>query len=381
MNSSKLWFGLSVIFLILIVGIVIVLEDETQITQKSPEVYIPLVSVVEVRSQTNAGNIKIFAQVNPRWGLTIKSRVSGQVLEVSEKAFAGQVVAQGDILIRIEKGPYLVALREAEQAVLSAEIELTRQQARADLAEADWAAAENNSSPTQLALNIPQLELARQSLKVEQSRLAVTHSKLADIKILAPFSGIITQRTVSIGQNIVEGEDLLEIVGRDILEIAVSLGRQQWEMLAENWQEQNALIRDTDGIEIGRAVIKRGGGFLDQKTRQYRLFLEIENDERSQVLPGDYVGVELPGRNIAKTLKIPQTSLTRDGLVWYVDEANNLRKFTAQVLFYSDAHIIVKTPILLGNRGDFDRPMLIAITPLASYLAGSRVEGVLVEGN
>jgi len=263
MNSRRIWLVVSVIILVLIVGVVIVLEDEAQIIQKAPEVYVPLVSVVEVKSQNNGGSIKTFAQVNPRWNLTVKSRVGGQVVEVPEKAFAGQIVAKGDLLISIEDSTYQVALREAEQAVLSAQIALTREQARAKRAESEWAASGNNSPPTELALNIPQLELANLLLAAERSRVLVARNRLADTRISAPFSGVVTQRRVSIGQNINEGEELLDIVGNDNLEIAVSLSRQQWEMLTENWQDKIALIRDTAGVEIGEAIIKRGGGFLD----------------------------------------------------------------------------------------------------------------------
>ncbi len=381
MNSRRIWFVVSVIILVLIVAIVVVLEDEAQIVQKAPEVYVPLVSVVEVQSQDNGGSIQTFAQVNPRWNLTVKSRVGGEVVRVSEKAFAGQVVEKGDLLISIDDSAYQVALREAEQAVLSAQIALTREQARADRAQAEWAAAGNSSPPTQLALNIPQLELAKRLLGAEQSRLLVAKNRLADTTISAPFSGIVTQRNVSIGQNVNEGEDLLDIVGNENLEIAVSLGRQQWEMLAENWRNKVALITDMAGVEIGEAIIKRGGGFLDPQTRQYRLFLEVENTPNSRVLPGDYISVQLPGRHIAETLRIPQTALTREGLVWYVDGDNRLRKFVAQVLFYSGSYIVVKTPDVEARENSSPRSFLIATTPLASYLAGNRVEAMPAGGN
>ncbi len=381
MKSRRIWFVVSVIIFVLIIGIVIVLEDEAQITQKPPQTYVPLVSVVEVQSQNNGGSIKTFAQVNPRWNLTVKSRVNGQVVAVSEKAFAGQIVVKGDLLLSIEDSAYQVALREAEQAVLSAQIDLTREQARADRAQADWAAAGNNSQPTQLALNIPQLELATRLFEVETSRLVVARNRLADTKILAPFSGVVTERKVSIGQNISEGEDLMDIVGNENLEIAVSLSRQQWEMLVEDWHNETALVLDTAGVEIGEAAIKRGGGFLDPQTRQYRLFLEVKNQPGSQVLPGDFVGVELPGRHIAQTLKIPQTALTREGFVWHVDGDNRLRKFSVQVLFYSGSYIIIKTPDSENPENNSPLSYLIATTPLASYLAGNLVESVPAGGN
>jgi multidrug efflux pump subunit AcrA (membrane-fusion protein) len=176
---------------------------------------------------------------------------------------------------------------------------------------------------------------------------------------------------------VAEGDPLVHIVHQAYPQITVSLSKQQWYLLAEGWGGQLASVRDTAGIEVAKARIMRGGGFLDPETRQYKLFLETVGEET--VLSGDFVQVVLPGRIVSNSLAIPESALTRDGKVWYLDDDDRLRTFVARVRFHDNDQIIVDTPTTdtLGKYAPSQ--WRVATTPMVSFLTGNRVDPIPVE--
>lgn len=378
MNSEKLWLLVSLAILALVIVVILLLEDTAQIAPAQASPYLPPISVVESQPQNNRGVIHGYAEIRPRWSATLKAQVSGEIVEVTHKALAGESVNKGELLIRIETSRYQANLHEAERALSEAELNLLQEKIKAGQARKNLESSGMNITPSDLALHKPQLKLAEKAVTAASSRLIAARKSLANTQIKAPFSGVIVTRHVSIGQSVTEGEALLYIVHDRQQDIEISLNKRQWAMLAENWQTQTAHVRHADGTEIARATIRGGGGFLDQETRQYKLFLEIDSESAQPVLPGDFVQVQLPGRIAPNSLLIPESALTRKGYIWYVDDQERLRRFLARVLFHLDDRIVVETPSRDAISDNYPVAWRIATTPLASFLAGDLVRPVTV---
>ena len=205
-------------------------------------------------------------------------------------------------------------------------------------------------------------------MKASEENIKAANKKNAYTKVTAPFSGIVTQRFVSIGQTVSAGDNLVHVLDQSILDIAVSLSSRQWNNLAENWQQQTALVKNDAGQVIAEALITRGGGFLDPSTRQYKIFLEVKINDSNRVLAGEFVHIDLPGKSTPNSLRIPESAFTREGNVWYVDTNERLRYFASEVLFYQDNELIVAAPVVAVAS-----ELRIITTPLASFIAGSEV--------
>ena len=122
-----------------------------------------------------------------------------------------------------------------------------------------------------------------------------------------------------------------------------------------------------NGDVVSRAKIRREGGFLDEATRQHKVFLEVQNGDTSELFAGDFVRVVLPGRTIAATLDIPASALTREGHVWFLDGDDRLQRVKPQVLFRKGDRVVVQPPSI-------QKDWRIAVTPLVSFLPGQMVK-------
>jgi len=375
-HSRKILLS-SFIFFILIIFILVILSDEPYVDNRVARKYLPPVSIIHIAAIENQGFIQTYAEIRPHWLTNLKVQVNGPLVFISDKARAGGYAKQGEILLRVEGSLYQSNVREAKYFLQQTQLAFLQEQKKSDQAKRDWHRSKVTKSPSDLALNKPQLDLAKSAIKLAESRLKVAKKNQEYTQIVAPFSGYVTESFVSLGQTVSEGETLLQMIDDNLLDIEVGLNQQQWDSLDEQWLGKMVTVRNTLGKIVAKAKIKRGGGYLDPDTRQYSLYLEIGKKSSNQALSGDFVIVDLPGRKVSNSLVIPEGSLTRDGLVWYLDDNDQLRHFLAKVLFYDKQQIIIQAPLKESIGQHYPSEWRIATTPLASFLVGNLMYPIL----
>ncbi|MTI02068.1 efflux RND transporter periplasmic adaptor subunit [Roseibium sp. RKSG952] len=366
-----LWIGLSLSLLIAVVLLVFEAEDTIDVQKTDTPPPPPLVSVVSVSAQAVQAEISTFAEVRPRWDAELRSAVSGRITAVHDGALAGSRVDLGDPLFSVEKAQYESAVAAAEMELEQAQLALLRAQNDVTVARRQFE-RDKKEPPTELAIRLPQLRIAEKTVASAKSRLNAAQRDLADTEVSAPFSGFVTRRAASLGQTVSPGDPLVRLSDNRQFELVAEFNQDDWALLQHPISGSLATLTLRNGNRIGQARIRRGGGFLNQETRQMRVFLEVsEPDER--VLAGDFVRVSIPGRTISDTLTFPESSLTRAGYVWVVDGGNLLQRIKPHILFRADNAVTITAPEGQG-------PWHIAKTPLASFLPGQRVTPRVDEG-
>ncbi len=148
---------------------------------------------------------------------SLSFEVGGKVAEVG--ANLGDHVKKGAVLAVIDAAPYRLnvsaargALQEARAALREAENNYSRQK---QLFDKGWIA--------QAALDniVATLDSARSSVDIAQAQLDLMERDLADTKMLAPYDGRITSRTIEPSQQVSAGQLVFEIEGQGGLEVSV----------------------------------------------------------------------------------------------------------------------------------------------------------------
>lgn len=368
-RKNWIWILLACLLLGAAVIAVSLMEDEAEITHTDKAQYLPKVSVIEATPQTLDGKLRTLAEIQPRWSATLTAQVNGEILSIAPHALAGEQVKKGDSLIQLEASAYEAQQADAERLLSEARLVFLQEEQKAKQAKRDWQRSGLASKPSALALNQPQVELARKAVAAAKANVQAAKVNQTYTRIHAPFSGIVTERLISLGQTVNAGDPLLRLQNQTELDLELSLSQRQWQHLSNNWQGQAALLKNSRNDTIGSATIKRGGGFLDPTTRQYKLFLEVNTQDSPQVLAGDFVQVELAGKKVPNSLLVPENAVTREGYLWYLDAENRLRFFPTEVRFFQDNKLVVSAPPNAQRA-----PLRIVTTPLASFVAGKTVE-------
>ncbi len=354
------------------------LESQAVIPESSFSPEPPNTTVMQVSPSSYQTEIEVFGEVEPRWAVTLTSQVSGEVIDISPNAAPGVEIRKGEPLLAIEPSRYETAVVSAQLALDNALLGLRQAEVNTELARSDWDNSGMTGEPSDLALFKPQLAVAQSEVRFAEKQLKSARKALSYTKVHAPFNGIVTERHLGFGQSISEGEALFTLLDNQHLELQVSLDVEQWKQLAPQWKGALVPLRNMSGEVIGHARINRGGNYLDNDTRQFKLFLEIRKSRNSTVLPGEFVKVTLPGKTLRNTILIPEGAMTREGLVWYLDEGNRLRSYMVDHSVAKDGNLIVPPPAVTPPGDDgLQQSWRIAIVPLASFLPGMQVSPVL----
>ncbi|MCV6589524.1 MAG: efflux RND transporter periplasmic adaptor subunit [Marinobacterium sp.] len=368
------WLLLALLLLFTVIGWLLEAEDSIDIEEytasHSPSV-LPVVSIESRQVESATLRVQAFAELKPRWAIEIQAAVSGRVTDVSPLALSGSEVEQGAPLLQLEDTPYRAELAQAELNLADAHRQLLRAESETAVARRQYR-NRGDDQANALALRLPELEVARQAVKAAQAQQAAARLKLNDSQVRAPFAGFVTRRLVSPGQRVAVGDPLLSLADNRTLELTVELSPADWQKLAQPVSGQQAQLSNSQGKSLGTATVRQGGGFLDSSSRQYQLFLQVENADQRQLLAGDFVHVSLVGIKQPRTLNIPASAITQSGQLWYLDTNNRLRNLSPMILFRHQQRVVIRAP-------EGASQWRIATTPLAAFLPGQPVQPHLTD--
>ena len=366
------WVLLSLAAFVSVLIFLSMVEDTVDVKQTAVQPPAQIVSIEVAKVKPETAEVGAFAEVQPRWSAELRSTVSGRVTKVLPSALAGEPVQAGTTLITIENSQYVAQLSAAELTLKETNLALLKAQNATLLARNEFKRT-GKKPPNDLALHIPQLEIAKSAVTSAKARVLAAKRQLDEATIIAPFSAFVTKRYVSPGQTVNAGDPLVKLADNTTFELVVELGRNDWALLKKPIAGLDARVHDQDGKFIAQAKIRQGGGFLDETTRQYKVFLEVKKNGAEKLLSGDFTQVLLPGITVPNALDISASALTQEGYIWYLDDQDRLQRIAPQVLFRRDDRIVIRAP----QKAEVWR---IAITPLASFLPGQKARAKLLGG-
>ncbi len=276
-------------------------------------------------------------QVTPAREFVVIPQVAGTIETLSDGLVVGGTVAQGEVLLEIDRRTYrtLVSARRAELAQAQAGLEV--EQGLGALATQEWDTfsgefAAGEAGP--LTLREPQRAQADASVEAAETRLALARIDLNRTRIEAPFDAYVRMENVEVGQYVAPGMQLASLVATDEAWIEVSIPVERLDELAI--PGVNAVTGGT--VEV-RAV-GRGGqtwtgrvlrlmGDLDPAGRQARLIVSVEDPWGLQspegerpipLLNGSYVEVTFPLAAALDGVEIPRSWLRNGDHVWVASE-------------------------------------------------------------
>ncbi len=389
MKGKKMqWLVLlgSVAALVLVVGYTInrvQAQAERQMVPPTPqETKRPDVSVISVSSGESSAVVKGYGEVRTHFELTLSAQVAGQVTELSDTFETGSKVSKGDVLLRLEDSSYRAAFATAESELAQAQLELLEEERQSQQAVAEWQSSGMKGEPdSELVLRRPHLAVAQANVVKAKESLACAKKDLERTRITAPFNGLVVKRSVSPGSYLQVGAEVATFYSTDRVEVAVSLASEEWQnlpahddLVVNRWP---VAVRAVENDKTWQGYILRTEQHLDETTRQRTLVVAVDKpfDQSPSLLPGQFVEVSLVGRSIDNLWKVPGSSMSQRGEVWYVQE-DTLKKFAVDSLFTKEGFIFIKAPTDLAGS-----EVQVLTHPLNSYLAGMKVHPVEVKEN
>jgi RND family efflux transporter MFP subunit len=379
MNAFHRAVRIALPFLVVAAGIFIMfyLEHVRHPPQKKGDAYQGvLVEVVSPEKRSYRVMVRGTGTVSPVREINVVPQVSGRVVYVSEKFVQGGRFRKGEVFFRLEDVDYRLALATARAVLAQAELKLTIEKTRGDIALKDWQdmAKEGRIEANPLIFRKPQLAEAEASFEAARASLRQAEINLERTVVKAPFNCIVQSEHIDEGEFVKSGSVAGRVFGTDTAEVVTPLPLDEldWIDIPENngRGSEASVFRQIAGVEHRwTGYVTRALGDVEPKGRMARVVVEVpapfargKGLRNIRLYNGMFVNVEISGRVFHNVFVIPSGALREDSTVWIADADSRLEIRKIDILRMDTGSIVVRSGIDVNDR--------IVITDIAGAAPG-----------
>lgn len=310
---------------------------------------LPSVGVTTAGTDTVIREVALTGSLSSPRRAELTPEVGGRVTEVL--AEAGDVVATGDVLLRLDDELGRIELRQAEASEREAQANLA--DARRRLGEADDLAARNTIGRSELEARraeVRQLEAVLARREAEREFRAET---LERHTLAAPFAGVINRRLIDIGERADPDAAVFELVAIERLRLDLAVPQQYYGAVTTDTAVHIRVDARPDA-PIDRhidTVIP----VSDSSSRTFRARVELDNDD-GRLTPGMSARATLRMDTGRTGVVIPRDALLRypDGrtVVWVTEGDGDTRRVREQPVTLGlafDGRLVVREGLAAGT--------------------------------
>ena len=361
---------------------VILVKSKSSVETEPAKTTAKLIRVAKLESKTVQMNVRAQGTVVPRTESKLVSQVAGAVIWVSPAFEAGGYFKKGEMLIKIDKSDYELALTQSALQVAQAELRLQIEEQEGKIAREEYERLNEGEVPALVARE-PQLAEAKAALKAAKAGMSKAQLNLDRTKIKAPYSGRVRHKNIDVGQYISPGAPAATIYSVDYAEIRLPIPDEKLKYLniplnfhnnSSNSKKIEVIIKaDFAGKELQwSGEIIRIEGEVDSRTRMIHAVARVKDPygvmEKSDAPPltvGMFVTAEIIGKTIENIVEIPRLALRNEAQVMVVDAENCLRFRDVEILRIQNDKVFVSSGLAEGET--------ICVSPLQAVVDGMKV--------
>ncbi len=305
------------------------------------------------------------------------SEVAGTIVWTAGSFEVGGFFDAGEVLLRLDRRDYELALASARAALAQAAVGLAREQAEADVAREEWEELGADGEPGPLVLRQPQLAEARAQVEAALANKRRAELDLERTAIRAPFAGRLRAKRVDRGEFVNRGVPLATIYAVDAAEVVLPVPDSELAFLDLPLGSElgdsgpRVLLRAqfAGGRHEWEGRIARVGGEIDPATRMVNLIARVDDPyqasgDRPPLSVGLFVDAEVVGRSVESVFQVPRGALVGADRVWLVQDGTLVLRRVG-ILRADPEVVIVSEGLAPGDR--------ISLTILESAVDGMRV--------
>ncbi len=279
----------------------------------------------------------------------VGAQVSGPIALIPEEIELGAAVEKGALLAEIDSTSFAIEVKyrtahvaRAKAGVLSKEVDIDRQKsliplnkeklrlARADhsrlmdllkrdlisrqeaeRAELALHRIEEEVELTQSGLRKAEVEhtVAEAELASAEAELARAQESLEDTRVLAPFAGVITEKTVTLGEQVAPGKVLFHLAELSRVKLLLRIPPDDIEFIRRGIIADISVSVSSQAFQGRVAYI---GPRADNETRSFPVEVVVENRGPTRLLPGMFARAQIPVRTYANAILVPRSSVLTD---------------------------------------------------------------------
>lgn len=297
--------------------------------------------VVRAQVRELAQGLPISGTLRAANSAVVKARVAGELqgLQVRE----GDTVKAGQVIARVDPSEYLSREKQAKEQADSAKTQI-------DIAQRQY---DNNKalvdqgfiSKTALDTSWSNLVAAQSNHKAALAAVEMARKSMDDTVLLAPISGLVSQRLAQPGERVAIDAKVVEIVDLSRIELEATLSPSD---SIDVRVGQSAVLQIEGSAKPVPATVVRINPSAQAGSRSVLAYLSVEN--AAGLRQGLFAQGTL-GTARSSALSVPLSAVRTDKPEPYVQVVENNQ--------------IAHKPVQLGARGEADMQPMVAVTGVA----------------
>jgi membrane fusion protein (multidrug efflux system) len=261
------------------------------------------VAVAPAGERTLERTAQVQGAMYPREQTTLAAQVEGKVVAVL--ADFGDRVQQGQALMKIDPREYQLHVESAQATLDQARARMAN--SKADYERLNELKRQGLISPQQFDKTSATLQVDSADVESAEKALALARKKLDDTVIRAPFAGAVQQRMASLGEYVMPGKQLYEIIATDPIKLHCSIP-ERFVPLTKVGMPVQVAIDARPGVTYSGAITRIAPA-LDESSRTLLVEAEVPNADGA-LKPGFFAHVTIDlGKD--RALFVPRSAVLR----------------------------------------------------------------------
>ena len=301
------------------------------------------VTVSPVKAQEQPVTIEATGSFEAEESSDVAPDSSGRV--VATPVDVGQFVKEGAVLVRLQGIDAGLRLDEARAAVSRTEASLklaesqnelaqkTAQRYAALLATGDVSSTVADQARTGAETSVQNVNTARATLAQARAQVALAEKAVADVAVIAPFSGFISLRRVSLGEYVQPSNPVVTLLKIDPLRLQLTIPGVQAGLLRVGQTVRATVDAFPEQTFSGR--ISAVNPAITAESRSFRVEARVPNPD-AILKPGMFAVATIDQGRTMKTMVVPSRAVIEDAntnsyRVFVIDKENKARLRVVQL--------------------------------------------------
>ena len=336
-------------------------SKEPEMKRKPPQRHAAVVETIPMAPGNYPCSIQVMGTVMPERQISLKAKVSGEVISISPGFVQGGVVKKGEVLLKLDDSDYKIDVEKAQSALDKVLSDLAIEEGSQLIAKEELKlmneASQNVVNATDLALRKPQLAQVKAAVKSARADLEKARLNLSRTTVIVPFNALVLERQVNTGSLVTVQGAIATLVDIDAYRVEAQVPPDRMEFLTMGEKTGSpAMIHSQYSTQVWEGKVVRSTGKMSDKGRMAGLIILVNDplglsgqEKRQQLLLDDYVDVQIMGASLDNVFAIPR-SVLRDGSTVWIYHSGVLEIKEVDIAWKENAMVYVKTGIKPGDR-------------------------------
>jgi len=333
---------------------------ESKMKRKPPKKQAVVVETISMKPGNYQSSVQVMGTVMPDRQISIKSKVSGEVIFLSSRFVQGGVMKKGETLLKLDNSDYMIEVQKAQSALDKVLSDLAIEKGSQLIAKEELKlmneASQSVVKATDLALRRPQLAQVKAAIKSARAELEKARLSLSRTIVIVPFNALVLEKQVDLGSLVTVQGTLATLVDVDTYRVEAQVPPDRLAALRTGKDSGSvAQIYSQYSDQTWQGKLVRTTGRMSGKSRMAGVIILVsdplglkDKENRAPLLLDDHVNVRIMGEILENVFSISRSILRDKNTVW-IYNSGVLEIKEVRLAWKEDTKVYIRSGITLGD--------------------------------